>query len=127
MFGGKKKKILAEGVQARAVILNVQDTGMTINDNPRRQVDAAGPAGGRRAVRGFQEADRLASRDPALRVDEYLVRYDPSDPSNVEFDAAAVQQANAAVEAQVAEAAAAQVPSATSPRTGSSAEARAST
>jgi hypothetical protein len=38
------------------------------------------------------------------------VRYDPSDPSDVEFDTAAVAQANAAVETQLAEAAAAQVP-----------------
>jgi hypothetical protein len=35
LFGGKKKKILSEGVQARAVVLSVADTGMTINDNPR--------------------------------------------------------------------------------------------
>ncbi len=110
MFGGKKKKILAEGVQARAVILNVQDTGMTINDNPRVKLTLqVQPEGGPPfEVSKKQTVSRVAIPRPG---DEYLVRYDPSDPSNVEFDAAAVQQANAAVEAQVAEAAAAQVPS----------------
>jgi hypothetical protein len=37
MFGGKKKKqrLQEAGVDARAVLVSVQDTGMTVNDNPR--------------------------------------------------------------------------------------------
>ena len=35
MFGNKKKKILQDGISARAVVIGVADTGMTVNDNPR--------------------------------------------------------------------------------------------
>ena len=55
---------------------------------------------------------QTVSRVAIPRVgDEFLVRYDPADQSNVEFDTAAVQQINQAAEAQLAEAAASQVPS----------------
>jgi hypothetical protein len=109
VFGGKKKKLLSEGTQARAVVINVQDTGMTINDNPRVkltfqvQPDGAVP---------FEATKKVTvSRVSIPRIgDQYFVRYDPADPSNVELDSAAAQQVNAVAETQLAEAAASQLP-----------------
>ncbi len=108
MFGNKKK-ILAEGIQARAVVLGVQDTGMTINDNPRvkltLQVQPEGEV-------PFEVTKKVTvSRVAIPRAgDEFVVRYDPADTSTVEFDTTAAKQANQAAEAQLAQAAAAQVP-----------------
>jgi hypothetical protein len=110
LFGGKKKKILAEGIQGRAVVINVQDTGMTINDNPRvkltLQVQPEGDV-------PFEVTKKqTVSRVAIPRIgDEFIVRYDPANPGDVEFDVAAVAQANQAAEAKLAEAAASQVPS----------------
>jgi len=110
MFGGKKKKILSEGTQARAVVLNVQDTGMTINDNPRVKLTLQVQPDGQVPFEVTKK--QTVSRVSIPRVgDEYLVRYDPADPNNVEFDTAAIQQVNQAAEMNIAEAAAAQVPS----------------
>lgn len=110
MFGGKKKRTLAEGVQARAVAINVRDTGVTVNNNPRvkltLQVQPEGQA-------PFEVEKKLTvSRVAIPRIgDEFIVRYDPADPRSVEFDTAAVAEANAAAQTQLAAAAAAQVPS----------------
>jgi len=109
VFGGKKKKLLAEGIQAQAVVINVQDTGMTINDNPRVKLTfQVQPEGGA----PFEAAKKVTvSRVSIPRVgDKYIVRYDPADTSNIEFDSAAVQQVNAAAETELAQAAASQVP-----------------
>src|SRR5205807_2267139 len=55
---------------------------------------------------------QTVSRVAIPRVgDEFVVRYDPSDTSNVEFDTAAAKQANQAAEAVMAQAAASQAPS----------------
>jgi hypothetical protein len=110
VFGGKKKKLLSEGIQARAVVINVQDTGMTINDNPRVKLTfQVQPEG---AV-PFEAAKKVTvSRVSIPRIgDQYIVRYDPSDTSKIEFDSAAVSQVNAVAETQLAQAAASQVPS----------------
>ncbi len=83
---------------------------MTINDNPRvkltLQVQPEGEV-------PFQAEKKITvSRVSIPRAgDEYVVRYDPADPSKVEFDTAAAAQANASVETQVAEAAASRIPS----------------
>jgi hypothetical protein len=110
LFGGKKKKVLAEGAQARAVVLSVQDTGMTINDNPRVQLTLQVSPEGEIPfqVTKKKTVSRVSIPRPG---DEFIVRYDPADHNTVEFDTAAVQQINAAAEAQMAEAAASQVPS----------------
>ena len=109
LFGGKKKKILSEGVQARAIAINVQDTGMTVNDNPRVKLTLQVQAEGQPP---FQAEKKVTvSRVSIPRVgDEFIVRYDPADPSSVEFDTSAVAQVNAAAQTELAEAAASQVP-----------------
>ncbi len=109
MFGGKKKKILSEGIQARAIVLNVQDTGMTVNDNPRVKLTLQVQPEGEIPFEVTKK--QTVSRVAIPRIgDEFLVRYDPSDQGNVEFDTAAVQQINQQAETQLAEAAASQVP-----------------
>ena len=109
MFGGKKKKLLSEGIQAQAVVINVQDTGMTINDNPRVKLTLQVQPEGEVPFEVTKK--QTVSRVAIPRVgDQMLVRYDPANKNEVEFDTAAVQQANMAAQAQLAEAAAAQVP-----------------
>jgi hypothetical protein len=111
MFGNKKKKerILADGISAEAVVLNVADTGVTINDNPRvkltLQVQPEGDA-------PFQAEKKVTvSRVDIPRPGDHMwVRYDPADPSEIEFDTAKVAQVNAGAQEQVAQAAAAAVP-----------------
>src|SRR6185437_11632975 len=109
MFGGKKKKILSEGVQARAIVLGVADTGMTINDNPRVKLTLQVQPEGQPPFQAEKKVtvSRVSIPSPG---DSYIVRYDPTDPSNVEFDTAAAAQANASAQTKIAEAAAAQVP-----------------
>jgi hypothetical protein len=110
LFGGKKKKILSEGIQARAVVLNVQDTGVTVNDNPRVKLTLQVQPEGE--VPFEVSKKQTVSRVSIPRAgDEYLVRYDPADPSSVEFDTAAAKQVNQAAQTNIAEAAASQVPS----------------
>jgi hypothetical protein len=109
MFGSKKKKILENGVQAQAVVMDVQDTGMTVNDNPRVKLTLqvqpeSGPP--------FQATKKTTVSRVAIPSvgDTYFVRYDPSDPSDVEFDTAKARELNDAARSQVAEAAASAVP-----------------
>jgi hypothetical protein len=109
MFGNKKRTILTEGVQAQAVVLNVQDTGMTINDNPRVKLTLQVQPEGQVPFEVEKKVTVSRVSIPSIG-DQYVVRYDPSDTSKVEFDAAAVREANQAVEAQVAQTAASQVP-----------------
>jgi hypothetical protein len=41
VFGSTKKNILENGIQARALITHVRDTGVTINEHPRVEFDDA--------------------------------------------------------------------------------------
>jgi hypothetical protein len=110
LFGGKKKKILAEGTQARAVVVNVQDTGITVNDNPRVKLTLQVQPEGQMPFEVTKK--QTVSRVSIPRIgDEYIVRFDPAKPEDVEFDSAAVAQVNAAAQQSVVEAAAASVPS----------------
>lgn len=109
MFGSKKKKILENGTQAQAVVLNVADTGMTINDNPRVKLTLqVQPEGGA----PFQVEKKVTVSRVAIPSigDTYFVRFDPADPTNVEFDESRARQANVQAETKLAEAAASAVP-----------------
>ncbi len=110
MFGGKKKRnILENGVQAQAIVIGVRDTGVTINENPRVELtlqvrpDGATPFEAKKKV----TVSRVSIPRPG---DGYWVRFDPADPTEIEFDTERVAEINAAAEASVAEAAASQVP-----------------
>jgi hypothetical protein len=85
MFGGKKKKqrLEAAGVDANAVLVSLQDTGMTVNDNPRVKLtfEVQG-ANGPFQVEAKQTVSRVQIPQPG---GIYVVRYDPEDPSNFEI------------------------------------------
>ena len=87
LFGGKKRRQRLEeaGVDAEAVLVAVQDTGMTVNDNPRvrltLQITAADGTG------AFEvETKQTVSRVAIPRAGEmFVVRYDPNDHDNFEL------------------------------------------
>jgi hypothetical protein len=89
MFGrGKRAKaqnLMQNGAKGIGTVLNVQDTGVTFNDNPRVkltfQID---PLDGRP---GFQaEKTATVSRVAIPRIgDRYACWYDPTDPSTWAF------------------------------------------
>ncbi|MEA2169378.1 MAG: hypothetical protein QOF76_2678 [Solirubrobacteraceae bacterium] len=86
MFGGKKRKqrLQDAGVDAQAVLTSVQDTGMTINDNPRVKLtlQVTAPDGSAFEVQMKQTVSRVQVPRPG---DTFAVRYDPEDPSNFEL------------------------------------------
>jgi hypothetical protein len=100
---------LESGTQALAVVTDVRDTGVTVNNNPRvkltLQVQPEGQA-------GFETTKtKTVSRVSIPSIgDRYYVRFSPDDPSKVEFDEARVKEVNQAAKANVAEAAASAVP-----------------
>jgi hypothetical protein len=98
MFGGKKRKQRLEeaGVNAPAQVMSVNDTGMTINNNPRialvlqvNPMDGSPP---------FQVSKKVTvSRVSIPRPGDGLaIRYDPSDHDNCEFIEATPDMAAAA-------------------------------
>jgi hypothetical protein len=110
MFGNKKKKrILEDGISAEAVVLSVADTGVTVNDNPRVKLTLQVQPEGDAPFEATKKVtvSRVAIPSPG---DRYWVRYDPADPSEVEFDDAKVAAVNAQAESSMAQAAAATVP-----------------
>ena len=96
MFGRKKKDILANGIQARATITNVQDTGMTVNDNPRVKLTLQVTPDGDMPFEATKKV--TVSRIAIPRIgDSMWVRYDPADPSAIEFDEAKNAAATSAI------------------------------
>lgn len=100
LFGGRKRKQRLEeaGVNAPAQVVSVNDTGMTINNNPRIALrlevvptDGSPPFQVNKKV----TVSRVAIPRPG---DALAVRYDPSDHDNFEFVAASE---DAAAEAPV--------------------------
>ena len=101
MFGRKKKDILANGIQARATITNVQDTGMTINDNPRVKLTLQVMPDGDMPFEATKKV--TVSRIAVPRIGESMwVRYDPADPGAIEFDEAKNAEASAAATSSIA-------------------------
>lgn len=81
--GGKRKRRLEEaGVEAPAQVLGVQDTGVTVNNNPRVKITlSVTPPDGTAA---FQVVTKqTVSRVAIPRAgDGFMVRYDPEDHDN---------------------------------------------
>jgi hypothetical protein len=85
LFGNKKKKaanLMATGAKGIAVLTNVQDTGTTINDNPRvKMTFRVEPLEGGQAFEAEKKA--TVSRVQIPRPgDRYPCWYDRSDPSS---------------------------------------------
>jgi hypothetical protein len=98
MFGSKRKKILMNGVQARAVITRIEDTNVTVNGNPRvkltLQVQPVGDV-------AFETTKKMTVSRLAIPTigSSMWVRYDPQDRSRVEIDEAANDELSAAATA----------------------------
>jgi Short C-terminal domain len=87
VFGGKKKKmeqaqrLLAEGARGVGTLIEVQDTGMTVNDNPRvKLVLSIQPLDGSAAFTGEKTAMVSRVRIPQVGA-RYPAFYDRNDPS----------------------------------------------
>jgi hypothetical protein len=106
VFNSKKKKILSTGIQARAIVTDVADTGMTVNDNPRVKLTLQVMPEGETP---FEVTKKVTvSRVSIPRVgSEFWVRYSPEDRGKVEFDEAKVAELNASAKSQALGAAAA--------------------
>jgi hypothetical protein len=89
LFGKSKKEkaqeLIATGSKGVGTVLGVQDTGMTVNDNPRVKMSfRVEPVDGSPAF--DVEKTRTVSRVEIPRQgDRYPVWYDPSDTSNWMF------------------------------------------
>jgi hypothetical protein len=84
VFGSKKKKamnLMQTGARGIGTVLNVQDTGMTMNDNPRvKMTFSIEPLDGSPAFEASKST--FVSRVQIPRNgDRYPCWYDPSDPS----------------------------------------------
>jgi hypothetical protein len=89
VFGKRKREkaenLVATGSRAVGTVLGVQDTGMTMNDNPRiRMSFRIEPLDGSPAFEA--EKTKVVSRVQIPRQgDRYPVWYDPADPENWAF------------------------------------------
>jgi hypothetical protein len=91
LFGGRQRKarLLESGVNAPAEVVSIQDTGSSVNGNPRVQITArVSPADGSTPfeVSGKQLVSRVAIPRAG---DAVTVRYDPDDHTNCAIGAAA--------------------------------------
>lgn len=87
MFGGRKRKHRLEeaGVNAPGQVVEVRDTGMTVNDNPRVALTVqVSPIDGSAQfqVSKKQTVSRVAIPRPG---DQFVIRYDPEDHDNFAF------------------------------------------
>ncbi|MBJ7329799.1 MAG: SHOCT domain-containing protein [Solirubrobacteraceae bacterium] len=85
LFGNKKKKaanLMAEGAKAVGTVVQVQDTGMTVNDNPRvKMLFRVEPLDGSPAFDA--EKTKTVSRVEIPQAGQrYPVWYDVEDPSS---------------------------------------------
>jgi hypothetical protein len=99
--GKRKRRLQKAGVDAPAQILAVQDTGVTVNNNPRVKLpmNVTPPDGGA----PFQVSMKhLVSRVAVPRAgDAFMVRYDPEDHDNFAIVGAAEAPAGAGAPADL--------------------------
>ncbi len=79
-----RQRIMEEGVMADAVVIDLEDTGNRMNDNPeiRMTLDVTGKDGStyRAVYTDYLSAVTLANYPPGTRV---KVKYDAKDPAKV--------------------------------------------
>jgi hypothetical protein len=84
LFGGKKKKaedLFANGSKGAGTVISVQDTGATINDNPRvKMIFRVEPLDGSPAF-DAEKTTTVSRVEIPRQGDRYPVWYDPEDPS----------------------------------------------
>ena len=79
------KKLLRTGMRANAIVTDVRDTGVTVNQSPRVELTLQVLPDGAPAFE--LKAKRVVSRVSVPRVDEtYAIRYDPEHPERFVWD-----------------------------------------
>src|SRR3954453_3979789 len=85
LFKSKRKQaaeLFETGSKGGGTVVQVQDTGMTVNDNPRfKMVFPVEPLDGGGAF-DAQKTTTLSRLEIPRQGDRYPIWYDPSDPSN---------------------------------------------
>jgi hypothetical protein len=100
MFGNKRKKaenLVANGARGVGTITDIQDTGMTVNDNPRVRLRfRVDPLDG---SAGFDaEKTQTVSRVQIPQIGQrYPIFYDPADPSSFAYATADDEQGRASI------------------------------
>jgi hypothetical protein len=100
MFGNKRKKaenLVANGSRGVGTITDIQDTGMTVNDNPRVRLRfRVDPLDG---SAGFDaEKTQTVSRVQIPQIGQrYPIFYDPADPSSFAYATADDEQGRASI------------------------------
>lgn len=84
LFGGKRKKaedLFANGSKGAGTVVGVQDTGTTVNDNPRvKMVFRVEPLDGGE-VFDAEKTTTVSRVEIPRQGDRYPVWYDPQDPT----------------------------------------------
>jgi hypothetical protein len=99
MFGNKRKKaenLVANGSRAVGTITDIQDAGMTVNDNPRVRLRfRVDPLDG---SAGFDAETQTVSRVQIPQIGQrYPIFYDPADPSSCVYATADDEKGRASI------------------------------
>ena len=99
MFGNKRKKaenLVANGSRGVGTITDVQDAGMTVNDNPRVRLRfRVDPLDG---SAGFYAETKTVSRVQIPQIGQrYPIFYDPADPSSCVYATADDEKGRASI------------------------------
>jgi len=100
MFGNKRKKaenLVANGSRGVGTITDIQDTGMTVNDNPRvRMRFRVQPLDGSASFEA--EKTKTVSRVQIPQIGQrYPIFYDPAEPSSFAYATADDEQGRASI------------------------------
>src|SRR3954454_17686706 len=108
LFSSKKKKaeeLFATGSKGVGTVIQVQDTGMTVNDNPRvKMIFRVEPTDGSPAF-GAGKKSTVSRVQIPRQGDRYPVWYDPADQSTWAFAMVADDQGRATMRQLFGEAA----------------------
>ena len=101
LFGKSKKEkaadLMATGSKGAGTVISVQDTGMTVNDNPRvKMTFRVEPLDGSPAL-DLQKTTTVSRVEIPRQGDRYPVWYDPADPKSWAYATIADDQGRASV------------------------------
>jgi hypothetical protein len=101
LFGRKKKELLEGGTRAKALITQVEDTGVKINGVPRVKLTLQVQPDGGLPFEATKKVTLSGVWTPVVGETTW-VRYDPSDAGEVELDEAQIAQPVATTDVNVA-------------------------
>jgi hypothetical protein len=109
LFSNSKKKLLEAGVLAPALLKDVRDTGVTVNNSPQvKLIFQVNPEGGEPFEASLSQlVSRVNIPQPGLEV---FVRYDPANRKKIVIDQQAIADYNTKADAKAAETASLALP-----------------